>query len=53
MNHAHLGAPRLQPLVFGEKNEPLIFGEKNEKTRIHYRDSSRCNRTDAQGINIS
>ena len=50
---AHLGAPRLQPLVFGEKNKPLIFGEKNEKTRIHYHDSSRCNRTDARKGNIN
>jgi hypothetical protein len=53
MNHAHHGTTHLQPLVFGEKNEPLIFGEKNEKTRIHYPNSSRCNRTDAQGININ
>jgi hypothetical protein len=47
MNHAHPGAPRLQPLVFGEKNKPLIFGEKNEKTRIHHHDSGRRNRTGA------
>ncbi len=31
MNHSHLGAPRLQPLVFGEKNKPLIFGKKMKR----------------------